>query len=400
MSSSRSSIPRVAILLESSHHVSREMILGVMDYVHESSDWDISLIQGGPSDLGAAVAKGAQVDAVIARLSDVALARRLEALHVPTVLIDPEPETRPEGSFLATCDAISCDNAAIGRLAANFYLDRHYTSFAFAGRKKELAWGIQRRTAFVQTVKSAGFPVKELVASAPDLEAALAELPRQTALFAVTDEDAREVLNRATGCVISVPDDLSVLGVDNDLFVVGTTHPELSSISREDRTAGRIAAELLDKRLRDPAAPRVETTFAPVSVMERGSTMLAAAKNATVATALATIAKRGGDLGLTVAEVAATLGVTARTLERHFHAEGLNIATLLRDRRTRVLRRLVTDTDLPFAEIARRCGYSDLSHCAYTFKKAFGETMTEARHGTPMRRRVATSQESVGHSSL
>lgn len=399
MDSDRSSTPRVAILLESSHHVSREMILGVLDYVRESSVWDISLIQGGPSDLGLAVADGARVDAVVARLSDIVLARRLEALHVPTVLIDPEPETRPEGSFLATCDAISCDNAAVGRMAADFYLKRHYTSFAFAGRKRDLTWGARRRAAFVGTVRAAGFPVAELVASDPNLENALAELPRQTALFAVSDEDAREVLNRAVRCGISVPNDLSVLGVDNDLFVVGTTHPELSSVSREDRAAGRLAAELLDRRLHHPAAPRIETTFAPVSVMERGSTALAAAKDATVAEALASMAKCGDDLGLTVAEVAAALGVTVRTLERHFRAEGLNVAAILRDRRTNALRRLVTDTGLSFVEIARRCGYSDISHCAYNFKKTFGETMTEARFGAPVRR-VATSQGSVVHSSL
>ena len=97
---------RVAILLESSHHVSREMILGVLDYVRESPGWDLSLIQGGPSDLGRAVMGGARADAVIVRLS---------ASHMAFGAIRMEPVFFALGQVAGTAAALAIEGGVAVR---------------------------------------------------------------------------------------------------------------------------------------------------------------------------------------------------------------------------------------------------------------------------------------------
>ena len=141
-------IRKVAVMLDSSHQISREMIFGIIDWSRHHARWDLSIISGGPNDLRLPEMRFWHGDGIIARLPTPRIAAEIAAAQLPTVLIDPNHEYCTPGSPLARFSSVVCDSAAVGRLAADFYLKLGYRSFAFAAAKPELDWSIDRARSF------------------------------------------------------------------------------------------------------------------------------------------------------------------------------------------------------------------------------------------------------------
>lgn len=154
---------------------------------------------------------------------------------------------------LSTCACTRFDSYACGRLAAEYFLERHYAHFAFVGEPHELYWSTEREQGYKDTLAQAGRPChiygrlseaekSDWAIEQPRLQAWLRSLPKPVALFAAMDGRGRQVLDACMGADIAVPDELAVLGVDNDdLICEGNGQP------REARKHLRIRGDLLDE---------------------------------------------------------------------------------------------------------------------------------------------------------
>ena len=381
-------IRKVAVVLDSSHQISREMILGIIDWSRHHAHWDLSIVSGGPNDLRLPEMRFWHGDGIIARLPTPRIAAEIAAAQLPTVLIDPNHEYCAPGSPPARFSSVACDSAAVGHLAADFYLKLGYRSFAFAAAKPELDWSIDRARTFRAAVEAAGsvcafLPSNRMGAEReqPRLVAWLRALPPRTAVFAANDHRARDILRAAAMGGIRIPEDLAVLGVNDDALVCETTFPRLTSIRMDAHRAGYLAAEILAHHLAHPHAARRVGLFRPVEIVERESAGLPASDDALVLAALKIIHAHAAS-GLRVNEIAAQLHVTLRTLELHLSAAHISIKRELARRRLASIEHMVRTTNTPLAEIARQHGYTGTAHFTTAYKKAFGTTPAAARRAS------------------
>jgi LacI family transcriptional regulator len=385
----RQKLPQVALLLESSHEISRGMLRGILNYVRLYGPWALHIVAGGASDQRMPDLKAWRGSGIIARIPNVQVAGDIVAAGLPTVIIDPADDYLKPSHPLARCCHVQCNSAAVADRAADFFLGNNFTNFAFVGEPTGMNWSRWRQEAFLRLTGKAGFTCA--VYPLPTSEEAeweverrrmcrwLAKLPKPLAVFAANDARGRQVLNACLIADIPVPYEVAVLGVNNDTLICETSLPPLSSISVDMEQAGYAAAELLDQLMRGTLTKQRCVTYDPHDVVARASTELLHVTDRLVIRALEFVRINAG-LNIRVSDVAEHLGVTRRWAEKRFE-QTLNRSVLDEIQRVRMetLRALVSQTDQPFTRIAQRCGFTSANHLGIIFKERFGMTMSDFR---------------------
>ena len=387
----RQRIPQVALLLESSHEISRGMLRGILEYVHLYGPWALHLNSGGANDQKLPDRAAWRGSGIIARIPNPHVAADIVAARLPTVLIDPVDAYLNPRHPLARCCRVSCDSAAVARCAADYYLANGFTRFAFVGEPSGLNWSLWRQKAFVNRIAEAGFacdvypPPSEEERATWELDRKrmcrwLAKLPKPLAVFAANDARGRQVLNACLAADLPVPYEVAVLGVNNDVMICETSLPPLSSVAVDMERAGFAAAELLDQLMRKTLRKQRCVTFAPQKVVARASTRRLQVNDRLVIRALEFIRINAG-LNVRVSDVADHVGVTQRWVEKRF-AQTLNRSVMDEIQRVRMetVRSLVTKSTLTFSAIAQRCGFTNANHLGVLFRHTFGTTMSDYRH--------------------
>ena len=178
---------------------------------------------------------------------------------------------------------------------------------------------------------------------------------------------------------LGVPEDVAVLGVDDDPLTCETTLPPLSSVAMGGEEVGFAAAEALDAALRGRPGARRRIVLGGVRVEARASTAHFIGRDPLVAKVRAAVAARIGET-LPVAALAKSLGVSRRTLELRFRAEtGVPLGEAILDERLTRAKDLLRTTSLPCEEIAAACGICDASHLAHLFRRKFGASPSSFR---------------------
>lgn len=376
-------IPNVAVLLETSHPISREMMLGIIDYVREHEPWNMEIIQGGTDDIRLPDPATWKGNGIIGRLPSDRIARSVAASGLPTVLFDPEERYVRKPGPLSCCSTMSCDSTAVGNMAAEYLLSLGYENFAFVPSVPELDWSRKRENAFVATLSKRGIsnvfiPVRDKLKRESYFSRWLKSLPKPIAVFAANDVVGRRILKTAMLCNISIPAELSVLGVNNDAIVCETSLPRLSSIGVDARRAGYVAAGMLARLMTKGRKSPLFGIFPPSEVFERESTDIPSNGDAIVAAALRIIREDSAS-GLRVGELASRMHVSVRSLESRFHMHGLSIRDEISRRRLAEIKRLVSATNTPFSLIAEKAGFATVPHFTTAFKRAFGCTPGQMR---------------------
>ena len=205
-------------------------------------------------------------------------------------------------------------------------------------------------------------------------------LPRPCALFVANDSTAAEVLTAAEFVGVKVPDELSVLGVDDAASICECTEPSLSSVKPDFRRGGELAALLLAARLRDGAAFRGERrlTFGPLAVVRRASTRRLAAEDAAVSAALGLI-RREACSGLSAKAVLGQFPCSRRMAEARFRkAVGHSVMDEMHAVRLERAKQLLAGT-MPLKAISDFCGFGSPNSLRKFFKARTGVTMTAWR---------------------
>lgn len=358
---------QIALALQESVVLRFSILQGVQAYARTAVDWKLLRSAEAPV-LSWEEAFASQPDGIIGFIGAEGL-----------------PSQPPEGTPIVCVNSIhDCsstvrvrsDARAVGALAARYFLERRYRSFAFCSDVPTHFYSQNRSKGYREALRQAGFAAQELVigsstaqGSAGDEWAALKSLPARTALYCVTDACARRVLNYCEDQAIAVPQHLAVLGTDNDPFHCEGGRTLLSSIEVNHRRIGLQAAQLLDRILHGEPAPTAAVLVPPGEVVTRASTELTAATtHPVVARALAAMEQHFQIREFTVERVASTCGVSSRTIGRLFRQQGMaSPYQVLLNIRIGAAKRLLEETQLTADEIAFQCGFADYS----TFYRAF-----------------------------
>lgn len=382
--------PKIAVLFSLALEGERNMCRGILDYARSHGPWRCHLVEGRPEEQLMNLKKEC-FDGIIAAGGTREKNTAFASVGAPYVLMEPRPEMLgPDGSSIFPF--VTRDSRAIGALAASYYLKRGYKSFAYVGETSGWFWNAERRAGFEDALAKAGFGCaaydnltarerRSWTVERPRMERFLLSLPRPTAVFAAMDGRARHVVNLCADIGLRVPEDIAVLGVDNDPLICESTVPALSSIRTGGYRRGLIAAEMLDDLMHGRAVRERAVVQEPADVVTRGSTGYDAMTDPAISKAVRFIrAKAEEGAAFDVADVARAAGCSRRYLERRFRARlGRSVLDELTRARLAHVKALLEDTSLSIGEIVERTGYARPSHLAALFRKETGTTMRQWR---------------------
>lgn len=384
------SIPKIAVLFSLALEGERNMCRGILDYARSHGPWRCHLVEGRPEEQLMNLKKEC-FDGIIAAGGTREKNTAFASVGAPYVLMEPRPEMLgPDGSSIFPF--VTRDSRAIGALAATYYLKRGYKSFAYVGETSGWFWNAERRAGFEETLAKAGFGCaaydnltarerRSWTVERPRMERFLLSLPRPTAVFAAMDGRARHVVNLCADIGLRVPEDIAVLGVDNDPLICESTVPALSSIRTGGYRRGQTAAAMLDALMHGRPVEKRSVVQEPISVVTRGSTGYDAMSDVHVAKAVKFTRDRiaAGEV-VDVADAVRAAHCSRRYLERHFRSGlGRSVHDELMLARMDRVKELLESTMMPIGEIAAQVGYTTPSRLAAMFRRETGTTMREWR---------------------
>ncbi len=207
----------------------------------------------------------------------------------------------------------------------------------------------------------------------------LDSLEKPVGLMACYDVRARHVLIACRSLGILVPEEVAVIGVDNDELLCELTSPPLSSIEQGSRAMGRAAAALLDRLMAGEKPRQLKFVVDPEGIVSRRSSDAMMIQDADVAQALRHIRQHVGE-GIQVSDVVRTVAVSRSTLEVRFKAfTGRTIHAEIQRAQVERARQLVATTNLPLRQVAVAAGFRYLQHMATVFRLHTGQTPGEYR---------------------
>lgn len=278
------------------------------------------------------------------------------------------------------------DNVAVGHMAAEDLAERGHKHFAYCGFSNEL-WSTERRDGFAEGLSLLGrtCDVMETVNPqrfSPDWAARQVQLigawlrrqPRPVAVLACHDQVAVQVLEAASLCEFSVPEDVAVLGVNDDRTSCEMSQPMLSSIALDASTAGYLAAERLEQLMQGQSVVPEQLLIAPSGVVTRQSTDNLAIADRRIVAALSYI-RENACRGLSVEDVVRRVTVARHDLERGFRKHvGRSPQAEIRRVQLAEIKRLLQYTNKPLKDIAELTGFEYVEYMCVLFKRLVGET--------------------------
>jgi LacI family transcriptional regulator len=378
-------MPRVALLLETSTEFGRGLLRGIVRYSRLQGPWSL-YVAPGHLEQALPKAKSWNGSGIIARMRSPEMAKQIRATGLPFVAssLDEFRSPRRGDKF----GEIWTNSAGIGEMAASHLIERSLRHFAFCGFHGS-AWSARREEAFARYLSDRGFPcqahrielgnwlhwpnwIEVWEQEQRILLAWLKSLPRPVGVMACNDICGREVLQACAAAGLRVPDDVAVVGVDNDELMCELSNPPLSSIALDVEKAGYEAARLLDSLMSGHLLEERIVQVEPVYVVTRQSSEIMAPDDPCVASALQFIKTHAGQ-PIDVSHVVEQAGVSRRTLERRFvRALGRSINSEITQYRVERAKKLLLETDLPSSRVAAGAGFGTIKTFNRVFRRAAG----------------------------
>jgi LacI family transcriptional regulator len=204
--------------------------------------------------------------------------------------------------------------------------------------------------------------------------------------MACNDIRGQQVLTACRAIGVAVPDEVAVLGVDNDEVLCDLADPPLSSIIPDTRRIGYEAAACLDRMMCGEPPPGPTTVIPPLGVVTRRSTDVLAVDDRALAHAARFIRERACE-GITVQDILDGIPLSRSVFERRFLKTFGRTpkAEIVRTQLRRVMQ-LLAETDLPLKQIADRTGFEHPEYMSAAFKKRTGLTPGVYRRSVRERR--------------
>ena len=288
-----------------------------------------------------------------------------------------------------TIPNITGDYIGTGRMAARYFIDHGFRNFGFFGFK-DVCWSDERREGFRLELEEAGFGEAFCDYTMQDIDKLwyyerkhmaewLRSIPKPIAIMACDDNQGNNLIEACHTAGIKIPDEIAVLGVDNDEMLCNLGSTALSSIAVDIEDGGYRTAELIEKMFANPGVTYGDIVLEPVKIVERMSTAGFATGDAQIRKVLQTIHKNICRR-IPVTELMTVAAMSRRALERRFRAvTGESIYKYITDLRLKHFADMLTDTAEPVNNIALSMGESDTKTIARCFKQIYGCSPLEWR---------------------
>jgi len=393
---------RIALLFNANKVYDREIIAGIGHYLQSTRVvWDLFLEEDFRCRLNGI--EQWDGDGIIADFDDPAVCAALHQCQMPVVAVGSS--YRDAALYPVNLPYIATDNAKLMELAYGHLIDVGLQQFAVYSlpAAPENRWAQEREAAFQSLLDADGMTgdiyrgasTSALAwnESLEQLSAWLLALPKPVGIIAVTDARARHLLQACLMAGLAVPEQVAIIGIDNDPLTRTLTRTPLSSVIQGGDEMGRTAAHLLHKMLHGARFPGVRILVPPV-----GINVLASSKHEPPASPYVMRARhfirQYGCQGIKTEQVADYVGVSRSSLEEYFRRElGHTVHHEILRHKLELAQTLLSGQQHSSAEIAIRCGFTSLQYMYAVFRRELGCTPKEYQERM---RNPASSEHGLG----
>jgi LacI family transcriptional regulator len=374
---------RVALIIETSSSYGRALLAGIVRYLRTHHEWSVFLEQRDLTTKPPAWLPKWKGHGIISRATTPQLARAVAATGVP--LVELTDRWRDLGF-----PHVWSDDLSIGRLAAEHLLERGFRNFGFCGFQGE-AWSDRRKAGFVEAIQGAdaqhdtfaspwhGTQVRPWEDEQQALINWLQRLPKPVGIMACNDVRGQHVLEACSRAKLAVPEEVAVIGVDDDQLLCQLCDPPLSSVRPNAELIGFRSGELLSELMSGRTPKQRELLIPPLGIATRQSTDVVAIDDSGVAAALTYIREHACS-GISVQDVLARVPVSRSTLERQLRKYlKRSPQQEIRHVQLKRARELLAGTDLPLERIASLCGFKHPEYMHVVFRREMKVTPGEYR---------------------
>lgn len=379
---------KIILLIDFAEEYSKSLLKGISAYSREHGPWifcRMPLFHRETMGLEGILkwALDWEADGIVGQLyNDEDIVKIVEA-GIPVIAQDFKERFREIPN-------ITGDYHETGKMAAEHFLKKGFKHFAFYGFS-DIVWSRERAEGFEERINKAGYPVdyfehhmarsSELWYYKPSsLSQWLKSLPKPVALMACDDNQGQHITEACRLSGIRIPEEVAVLGVDNDVMLCELSDPPLSSIALDVEKGGYDAARLLDHMIRNGVANAYDIVVKPTQVITRHSTDIYATNDLCIATSLKYI-HQNTDRNLQVDEVVKQVPLSRRALEKRFlDITGYPVYKYIFNLRIEKFTQKLLETDMSIFEIALDMGLTDSKNIARQFRQVKGCTPIEYRN--------------------
>jgi LacI family transcriptional regulator len=368
-------------------HNTEGLMAGISQYIRDKGDWQL-IIWPDCSQKSLTFLKERGCKGAFVSIQTTAMAKELLQIGIPVIGVATIQD-------LLNLPFISANSREVAQMAGEYLLAKKFKNFAFFGLT-QAKWSAERMEHFCQYLDKRGYNVhvfKEkqvLLRNDPipftslwiktalntgqqKLVEWLQQLPKPVAILASTDIFACHLINVAKESGLNIPDDVAILGVNNDNAMCNICDPPLSSIAFNFKKAGYNAAKLLAKMISGHETMRGQCVeIQPTHIETRGSTDVYAIDDPSIIEAMRYI-RQNAHIPLQVDKIANHVCMSKRALQLKFHKVAKkSVLEEIIQAHFEHAKTLLIETDLPLDEIAARSGFHYPSNMRRAFKKFTG----------------------------
>src|SRR3954471_7824458 len=380
------SVPRVGLLVETQVGPGRDSLRGIARYVRESGPWALHLEARPQIFIEGWEPKWMQKwkgQGIIARLDTRSTLAAVKRTGVPAVDVLGDMKDRP-------FPVVHVDDTAVARLAAEHLLERGFRNFGFVAHANE-RWSDNRLDAFANAVGEHGYECNVLQADdlheIPEAWDTFIEnaaewiqaQPKPLGLMLCNDGVGPMITQACRQAGIAVPEEVAIVGVDNDEPICAICDPPLTSVDANHEEVGYQAAALLDRMMQGETASKEPLLLKPRNVVVRQSSAVSAIEDPIVSLAMSMIREHACN-GLQARDVADRSPVSRSVLQRRFRAIlGRSVHEEIVRVQLRKAEELLRDTDLALRTVAEKAGFKHQEYMGAVFKSRLGMTPGQYR---------------------
>jgi LacI family transcriptional regulator len=374
---------RIALLFNANKVYDRQVIAGIGQYLKSTRVvWDLFLEEDFRCrTLGIQHWRG---DGIIADFDDPTVEEALAHLSIPVVAIGGS--YADDSRYPANIPYVGTDNAKLVRLAYDHLIEQGLQRFAFYGLPPSPGnrWAQEREDAFLRMIADDG--LEGMVyrgsptsaggwgRSQEDMVAWVRSLPKPIGVIAVTDARARQLLQACVVADVPIPEQIAVVGIDNDPMAQLLSRIPLSSVIQGAEEMGRMAAQVLHQMLHGGDCSSTRVLVPPVGLSVQASSQHEPLRSPYVMRAKHYI-RQYACLGIKTEQVADYVGISRTLLEEHFKRElKQTVHQAILEHKLEMARTMLEGNAVPLAEVAVRCGFTSLQYMYAVFRREFNCT--------------------------
>jgi LacI family transcriptional regulator len=371
---------QIAVLIGTDRQYHRGVLQGLARYSRLHGPWELNL-NPKSADGKTPLRKDSNIDGVVLLLSNRRQVSQVRRWNLPVVNLSSR---FPEEDFAH----VSNDGTSMAKLAIEHFVERGFRNFAFCDlndgsvyRRRRFEEQLTARKLSCHVFKVDSLRRNEWILGRdrPKLESWLQQLPKPIGILAHNDIRGMQLVDACRRLNIAVPDEVAVLGVDNEMPNCEMCYPPLSSIATDSEGIGFEAGALLDQMMNGKRPDPLRVLIPPLGVVVRQSTDVTATSDPHVAKAVRYIREHATD-GIDVSAVVRHVSISRTALDKRFlnalgHTPHEEIVRI----RLKRASELLAETDLSLESIAGRCGFHHGEYLGAVFLRQFNQTPGEFR---------------------